>query len=335
MKGVLRSYSRCWSLNSNFAEEGKLFQFLSYPWSSEKHFLSQECFISALEPDTSLLILSGPINPVLLSAQQYNLSRWTWDMVPLQPVAAQEAMSTVSYSNHHRLEYRNMDKYSYEVDVSIFPDSNLPISLSLVWVSGSQVYLSVLFLHHSYYLGICRCQFICQVPLPASIKTRKWAFFFLIWELLSYSNCKIHGITWVDLFFSVLVTEQALSTHKISPKLYQAQYPMSNRSLQPVFKKYGQEIGYLNCSFLAEPTQLLVILFLLYCLDPQLKGKNSHSIASINEREKMILQGSKVLTPLQLSQNDLCTPLHLSQKMCWKLHSGLLCYGVGQEDSQL
>lgn len=171
----------------------------------------------------------------------------------------------------------------------------------------------------------------CQLAL----KQENELFFFLIWELLSYSNCKIHGITWVDLFFSVLVTEQALSTHKISPKLYQAQYPMSNRSLQPVFKKYGQEIGYLNCSFLAEPTQLLVILFLLYCLDPQLKGKNSHSIASINEREKMMLQGSKVLTPLQLSQNDLCTPLHLSQKMCWKLHSGLLCYGVGQEDSQL
>ena len=64
---------------------------------------------------------------------------------------------------------------------------------------------------------------------------------------------------------------------------------MPNRSLQQVIKKYGQEIGYLNCSFLAEPTQLLVILFRLYCLDPQVKGKNSHLIAFINEREKMML----------------------------------------------
>lgn len=50
-------------------------------------------------------------------------------MVPLQPVAAREAMSAVSYSNHQLLEYQNMDKYSYEEDASIFPDSSLPIFL--------------------------------------------------------------------------------------------------------------------------------------------------------------------------------------------------------------
>lgn len=100
--------------------------------------------------------------------------------------------------------------------------------------------------------------------------------------MLSYSNCRIHGITWVDLSFHALVTE-------ISPKLHQAQYPMSNRSLQHMIKQYGQEIGYLNCSFLPEPMQLLVILIRLYCLDPQVKGKNSHLIPFINERGKMML----------------------------------------------
>lgn len=115
------------------------------------------------------------------------------------------------------------------------------------------------------------------------------SFKFLIQEMLSYSNCRIQGITWIDLSFNALVTEQALSTRKISPKLYQAQYPMSNRSLQQVIKKYGQEIGHLNCSFLAETTQLLVILFWLYCLDPQVKGKNCHLIAFVNEREKTML----------------------------------------------
>lgn len=107
--------------------------------------------------------------------------------------------------------------------------------------------------------------------------------------MLSYSHCRIHGITWLDLSFNVLVTGQVLSTHKISPKLYQARYPKSNRSLQQVIKKHWQEVGYLNCSFLAEPIQLLVIWLRLYCLDPPVKGKNSHLIAFIHEREKTVL----------------------------------------------
>lgn len=107
--------------------------------------------------------------------------------------------------------------------------------------------------------------------------------------MLSYSNYGIHGITWVDFSFNVPVTEKVLSTQKISPKLYQVWYPMSNRSLQQVIKKHWQEIGYLNCSFLAEPIQLQVILLRLYCLDPPVKGKNSHLIAFIHEREKTML----------------------------------------------
>lgn len=75
LKHSLRSYNTLGSLNSNLAKERKLFQFLSPPWSSEKHFLC--CCISALEPETLFLILSGPIKPVLLSAQRHSLSRWT------------------------------------------------------------------------------------------------------------------------------------------------------------------------------------------------------------------------------------------------------------------
>lgn len=41
---------------------------------SLEHFLSQECCINTPEPDTLLLILFGPINPVFLSAQQNSLS---------------------------------------------------------------------------------------------------------------------------------------------------------------------------------------------------------------------------------------------------------------------
>jgi len=152
----------------------------------------------------------------------------------------------------------------------------------------------------------------CQLALK-----QENALSFLIREMLSYPNCRIHGITWVD--FNVLVTEQALSRQKIRPELYPAQYPPSSRSRQQVIKKYGQEIGCLSCSFLAEPThtQLLVILFRLCCLDPQVKGENSHLRAFINERGNDVVRKPRADSSPPLAEGKgLCTPLRLSQKVC-------------------
>lgn len=131
---------------------------------------SQECCVSPLESNTPLLILSGPTNPVLLSAEPCGWSRR----------AGMRSHCRLVWLGKLRLLFRVLTTSHWNIkarrnDMSLllrnaFPGTSLLICLFWFGLAG-HISLFFLFLQHSYYLGICRHQFICWVP--ASIKRRK------------------------------------------------------------------------------------------------------------------------------------------------------------------